>query len=134
MKEFGQILKELRLEKNLSQEALGKILNVSRSSVARYENGLGLPPSDIVKSLCTYFNVDKDYLFPKENVEEIIVTKNKKIKFQKILLICSLCLITIGLLVGIVNIIPKTKLNFLNMESMNLDIKMYIKILTTNLF
>ena len=41
MKEFGQILKELRLEKNLSQEALGKILNVSRSSVARYENGLG---------------------------------------------------------------------------------------------
>ena len=106
MKEFSQILKELRLEKNLSQEALGKILNVSRSSVARYENGLGLPPSDIVKSLCTYFNVDKDYLFPKENVEEIIVTKNKKIKFQKILLICSLCFITIGLLVGIVNIVP----------------------------
>lgn len=106
MKEFSQILKELRLEKNLSQEALGKILNVSRSSVARYENGLGLPPSDIVNSLCTYFNVDKDYLFPKENVEEIIVTKNKKIKFQKILLICSLCLITIGLLVGIVNIVP----------------------------
>ena len=60
MKEFGQILKELRLGKNLSQEALGKILNVSRSSVARYENGLGLPPSDIVESLCTYFNVDKD--------------------------------------------------------------------------
>lgn len=108
MKEFGQILKELRLGKNLSQEALGKILNVSRSSIARYENGLGLPPSDIVESLCNYFKVDKDYLFPKENVEKIIVTKNKKIKFQKMLLICSLCLIVIGTFVGIMNIIPST--------------------------
>ena len=57
-------------------------------------------------ALPIYFNVDKDYLFPKENVEEIIVTKNKKIKFQKILLICSLCLIVIGLFVGIINVVP----------------------------
>lgn len=106
MKEFGQILKELRLSKNLSQEALGKVLNVSRSSIARYENSLGLPPTDIIENICKYFNVDKDYLFPKENVEEILVTKNKKIKFQKILLICSLCLILFGIFIGIMNFIP----------------------------
>lgn len=106
MKEFSQVLKELRNNKGLSQEALGRIVNVSRSAIAKYENGLGLPSEDVIEALCNYFNVEKDYLFPKENFEEIIVTKNKKIKFQKILLICSLCLITIGLLVGIVNIVP----------------------------
>ena len=106
MKEFGQILKELRLSKNLSQESLGKVLNVSRSSIARYENSLGLPPTDIIENICNYFNVEKDYLFPKENVEEILVTKNKKIKFQKILLICSLCLILFGIFIGIMNFIP----------------------------
>ena len=30
MKEFSQILKELRLEKNLSQEALGKIYEITK--------------------------------------------------------------------------------------------------------
>ena len=61
MKEFGQILKELRLSKNLSQEALGKVLNVSRSSIARYENILELPHTDIIENICKNLNVNKDY-------------------------------------------------------------------------
>ena len=82
-KEFSQVLKELRNNKGLSQEALGRIVNVSRSAIAKYENGLGLPSEDVIEALYNYFNVDKDYLFPKENLEEIIVSKNKKIQFQK---------------------------------------------------
>ena len=71
MKEFSTILKELRTKEKLSQEALGNIIHVSRSSVAKYENGLGLPSEDVINALCDYFKVDKNYLFPKENVEKL---------------------------------------------------------------
>ena len=87
MKDFSVILKELRKEKNISQEELGIIVHVSRSSIAKYENGLGLPSEELIASLCSYFNVDKDYLFPKDNIEKVIVEKNKKIKMQMIIII-----------------------------------------------
>ena len=56
MKEFSQVLKELRNNKGLSQEALGRIVNVSRSAIAKYENGLGLPSEDVIEALYNYFN------------------------------------------------------------------------------
>ena len=106
MKEFSHILKELRNKKGLSQEALGRIINVSRSAIAKYENGLGLPSEDVINALCNYFNVDKDYLFPKENLEEIIVSKNKKIQFQKIAIVISACFVFLTAFIGLINIIP----------------------------
>lgn len=106
MKEFSQILKELRNKKGLSQEALGKTVNVSRSAIAKYENGLGLPSEDVKQALCDYFNVDKNYLFPKENLEEIIVSKNKKIKSQGIAIIISLCFAFLAAFIVLVNLIP----------------------------
>lgn len=106
MKEFSQVLKELRNNKGLSQEALGRIVNVSRSAIAKYENGLGLPSEDVIEALCSYFKVDKEYLFPKENLEEIIVSKNKKIKSQKIAVIMSACLLFLVVFIGLMNLIP----------------------------
>ena len=106
MKELSQILKELRSKKGLSQESLGKIVNVSRSAIAKYENGLGLPSADVIEALCAYFNVDRNYLFPKESLEEIIVLKNKKIQFQKIAIIISASFLFLGAFIGLVNIIP----------------------------
>ena len=82
MKEFKDILKELRNKKGISQEALGLEVNVSRSAIAKYENGLGLPSQDVIKALCIYFEVNEDYLFPKENAKEVIVSKNIKINKQ----------------------------------------------------
>ncbi len=80
MKEFSEVLKVLRKKEGLSQEALGSIIHVSRSAIAKYENGLGIPSEEVIIALCNYFNVDRDYLFPKENIEEVIVSKNLKIK------------------------------------------------------
>ena len=82
-KEFKDILKELRKEKGLSQEGLGEILNVSRSAIAKYENGLGLPSEDVIELMTKYFNVSKDYLFPLDGALEIITDKNIKINRQK---------------------------------------------------
>ena len=83
MKEFKEILKELRNSKGLSQEALGSILHVSRSAIAKYENGLGLPSEEVIEAMCNYFEVNKDYLFPKDNAEQLITDKNIKINKLK---------------------------------------------------
>ena len=98
MKEFSEILRELRSKENLSQEALGNIVHVSRSAIAKYENGLGLPSEEVIEALCKYFKVEKDYLFPKEDVEQLITEKNIIINNQKkrhLIITLSLSLIII---------------------------------------
>ena len=97
MKEFSEILRELRIKENLSQEALGNIVHVSRSAIAKYENGLGLPSEEVIEALCKYFKVDKDYLFPRKDVEHLIVEKNKKIKFLKVFIMTLIILISLFL-------------------------------------
>lgn len=92
MEEFAEILKRLRKEKGLSQEALAEKIHVSRSAIAKYENGLGIPSDEIKVALCEFFQVEKDELFPFEMVENTLVEKNKKIRKQKILLFTCLSL------------------------------------------
>ena len=41
--EFKDKLKELRIANNLTQEALAYKLKVSRSTIAKWEAGLGIP-------------------------------------------------------------------------------------------
>ena len=62
MKDFSAILKELRNKKNISQEELGIIVHFSRSSIAKYENGLGLPSEEVIASLCSYFDVQRLFI------------------------------------------------------------------------
>jgi len=54
---FGDKLRELRLEKNLTQKELSEAIFVSRSAVAKWENGLGLPSSSSYEALLLFFDV-----------------------------------------------------------------------------
>ncbi|MBQ4283701.1 MAG: helix-turn-helix transcriptional regulator [Lachnospira sp.] len=74
--EFKDKLKQLRKERNVSQQALAEAVYVSRSAVAKWENGYGLPSEESYEALCKYFEVSEDY-FKTEEPEEIIVEKNK---------------------------------------------------------
>ena len=64
---FSVMLKNLRNEKGVSQYTLAKELFVSRSIVAKWENGLALPKDYMKKAIIDYFKVPKDYF---ENSEE----------------------------------------------------------------
>lgn len=55
-------LKRLRLEKGLTQEALGKKVFVSASCVSNWENGERIPDLEHLKRLRTVFGVSVDYL------------------------------------------------------------------------
>lgn len=61
-------LKELRLEKGISQNDLGKILNVSKMAISHWESGHSEPSITQLIILANYFEVSVDYLVAKEDI------------------------------------------------------------------
>ena len=80
--EFKDKLKELRLANDLTQDALAYKLKVSRSTIAKWEAGLGMPLEYSIEELCKVFNCTKDDLFPNKTSEILLVNKNIKIKLK----------------------------------------------------
>ncbi|MBQ9038788.1 MAG: helix-turn-helix transcriptional regulator [Clostridia bacterium] len=55
-------IRELRIKRGLTQVELASILGVSKSVISSYENGVHLPPYDILIRLSKLFGVSCDYL------------------------------------------------------------------------
>ena len=81
--EFGTKLKELRATKGVSQAKLAADIHISRSAVAKWENGLGLPNDESLRMLSEYFGIPVSDLIPDKTNAETIVSKNKTIDQQK---------------------------------------------------
>lgn len=60
--EFKDYLKMLREERKISQQGLADAIFVSRSAVAKWENGLGIPNVESYRALLTYFQVTEEQL------------------------------------------------------------------------
>ena len=86
---IGKKIKDLRLEKNISQEQLGKILNVSTSMIGMYEIDARNPSYEVLNKLADYFDVTTDYLLDRtdkrnfDNKESIQQLKEKILKVLK---------------------------------------------------
>ena len=65
-------IRELRIKFGVSQEKLGKILNLTQQAVARWENGSSEPDSENIQKLAKYFNVTTDYLLGNSNIPDPI--------------------------------------------------------------
>ena len=59
---FGKRLKELRLERGLSQRALGEVFGVCNQTISFWENGSREPNLDDLLRIANYFDVSTDYL------------------------------------------------------------------------
>ena len=64
---FAKRLKELRLEKGLSQRQLAQELGYSNKTIALWENNTNIPSLENAKSLALFFKVSIDYLAGLEN-------------------------------------------------------------------
>lgn len=97
--EFKDRLKRLRQEKQISQQALADAIFVSRSAIAKWENGLGIPSDDSYRALLEYFGVTDEELPLMNDIEEIVIPKNRKIhKLSAAIVIISIlfaCLLTV---------------------------------------
>ncbi|MBR2745744.1 MAG: helix-turn-helix domain-containing protein [Erysipelotrichaceae bacterium] len=63
---FGEKLKNARKEVGLSQEQLAEKLSVSRSAVAKWEAGNGMPDVDNLKAMAVLLNTSIDYLLDED--------------------------------------------------------------------
>ena len=65
---FGNNLKKIRQECNLTQEELAKRINTSRSNIANYENDKNMPSIDMLNKLSEVLNCSMDYLLGKTDI------------------------------------------------------------------
>ena len=63
---FAENLKLIRKERNLSQEELAEILEVSRQAVSKWEQGDGYPEVEKLLLLSSKLNISLDYLMSTE--------------------------------------------------------------------
>ena len=104
--EFKDKLKELRKQKGISQETLAAEILTSRSTVAKWENGLSLPNLQSLELLANYFKVDQKDLLVNGTAEETIVTKNRTIsKMQKLCIVFSIVLGVLFVFAGVIFIL-----------------------------
>ena len=65
---FGNILKKLRQDNNMTQDELAKKIDTSRSNIANYENGKNMPSVDILEKIAKLFDCTTDYLLGKSDI------------------------------------------------------------------
>lgn len=75
---IGALLRELRKEKNQSQEQLAERFGVSSRSVSRWENGNTMPDISIMIELADYYEVDLRELLSGERKSENMNTEIKE--------------------------------------------------------
>ncbi len=59
---FGKRLKELRIEKGLSQRKLGEVFNVCNQTISFWESGSREPDLDNLLMIAKYFDVALEFL------------------------------------------------------------------------
>lgn len=59
---LGKKIKFLRRKYNLTQKEMSKKINISYSSISKYENNQSLPDLETLKKIAVFFNISVDYL------------------------------------------------------------------------
>ena len=79
---IGEKIYDLRKKKNMSQEDLASVLNVSRQTISKWETGESNPDFDKIVPLCNFFEISTDEFLKGSNpiLEEKIERVNNKNK------------------------------------------------------
>lgn len=67
--DFGQAIRTLRKEHDMTQVQLAERCSVSRNAVSAWETGIGYPPKAAVERICRAFDIPVAY-FILESIEE----------------------------------------------------------------
>ena len=78
---IGNFIATERKAKNLTQSKLAQKLNISEKTVSKWENGKGIPDTDILAKLCEIFGISLNELLSGER----IVTDNNQQNQQLLL-------------------------------------------------
>lgn len=74
MVEFGNKLRELRKERNLTQKQLAELIGVQNSIISFYEVGDRIPSPEVIIKLARVLHVSSDYLLGLEKQESVDIS------------------------------------------------------------
>lgn len=74
----GNIIKNLRLEKNYTQKQLADMMNISDKTISKWERGLGCPDLSLVSELSEILEVDIKKLLDGDLIQNSFVGGNMK--------------------------------------------------------
>ena len=87
---FGNLIYELRMKANLTQDELAYKLGLTNKAVSKWETGKNIPDLAIIKQICSDYDISIDELLDGSTKENI---KNRKLIGIIIFLILSLRLL-----------------------------------------
>lgn len=76
---LGERIKQVRKEKNLTQQALGECIGVKQNTIALIESGKRNTSDQLLISICREFNVNEEWLRTGKGEMFIKVSRDKKI-------------------------------------------------------
>jgi len=59
---FGEKIKNLREDQDLTQGQLGKLVNMTQRKISYIENNKYEPSIDDIKAFCSFFEISADFL------------------------------------------------------------------------
>lgn len=80
MQTIGSKIRELRKQKNITQEKMGSDLNIDRSIISRWESEKMEPTIEQLKMLSNYFKIPISLFF-----DEAPINKKKRTNIDKLL-------------------------------------------------
>lgn len=87
-KKIGKLIYTLRIEKQLTQMQLAKLMNVSDKTISKWERGMGCPDVSLLPELSGIFDIDLEkLLFGELDVNDLLGGNMKHMKFY----ICPTC-------------------------------------------
>ena len=101
------ILKELMKQRDIQQQQMAQILNVSRASIYKYQQGKAEPNIETLIKIADYFDISLDYLCGRQNKNLLFIDSLTPQKKELINLIKELdddeTLIAIGMIARLAN-------------------------------
>jgi DNA-binding XRE family transcriptional regulator len=95
--EVGEKLRQLRVQRNISQETLAKAIFVKNTTISNWENGSRQIQLSNLKLICVYFGVPINYFSDDQITEKLV---NKKVPWNAIIATSSMVALSVS--VGVV--------------------------------
>lgn len=103
--DFGERIRNIRLENNLTQENMAKKLNVSRQAISNWENNKNLPDLEMIITIAHMFSLSLDNLIlggseNMDNIAEKLIkdgSEGRKTRFNLIMVSIASTLLVLGI-------------------------------------
>ncbi|MDE5721456.1 MAG: helix-turn-helix domain-containing protein [Clostridia bacterium] len=129
METFADKLKRMREEKSLSQQELAQRIFVSRSAVAKWEQGRGFPSVASLQYIAAEFGVTIDELVSDKEIAILEIQKDKKLSLRTKLLIAMSVILSVIIAIGAVLLgmfYPRRLSGYIDVEVESVD-EVYLK-------